>query len=299
MPKREPPNEKNGLEARDSSHGIPKEFIDDLDVDLIEEIKEQFPEENGEEPGTYGPPKAPSLWKITAAVVFLSFLLLVLSGWLKIFTLPSLDFLARSRDLQKSTEIQTLQKSVVRIEVREKSAISSLRRSGTGFNISPQGLIITNRHVVEGAGAVFVSFPGAGEFVGTDWIIDQESDLAVIDINAGGLPTLEMTAGDFSPSPGSRVVIIGNPLGFNSVVVEGEVLEYAEGSSTSISLMVIAAPIHPGSSGSPVITETGKVAAVIFASVGREKNIKGLAIPSDRILDFLKESESIFVEGYR
>lgn len=168
----------------------------------------------GEEAQTETPLHPFRTWlrRIMAVLVLLGFLLLSFSDGLRILTSPPLDFLAVSRELIQDPFVRELQKPVV--QVRSSGfGFDQVTRQGTGFNIDEHGLVVTNRHLVEGARMISVHFRDHGVFYATEWIEHPHSDLAVIRLNGNGLPTASIRL-DGLPPVGSDVLVIGNPLGF-------------------------------------------------------------------------------------
>ena len=227
--------------------------------------------------------------RLAAFLVVLVFFIFTMGGLLQVW--PAFDFLSESRELSEDPVVQELRKSVVNIRVISLGAGGSLSgtRGGTGFNISPDGLIITNRHVLEEARMVFVLFPGHGIFQVTGWAEHSSVDLAAVSIDGNDLPTVQVSRGGLSDS-GDEVLIIGNPLGFSRVAARGQVEGYRHFSAgAGEKAMVVSAPIHPGSSGSPVFDLAGEVVGVVFASILAENTEegRGLCVPLDRLQDFV------------
>ncbi len=223
--------------------------------------------------------------RLSAFFLILFFFVTILGRAFQVFTWPSLDFLSESAELIREPQIQELRKAVVTIEVRRRdgSKIIAGQRGGTGFNISEDGLIVTNRHVVEGAETIIVSFPEDGYFGAESVIYSEEADIAVIDIDGSNLPVLKLSLSG-TPSPGDAVTIIGNPLGYPRVAFSGEIVRYT--ARGEVSVMEIKAPIHPGSSGSPVFDNVHNVVGIIYA-VARKDNEEetiGLAVPVKELI---------------
>ncbi len=235
--------------------------------------------------------------KIMTFLVVLAFMTLALGDFFRLLSLPSLDFLIDSRSLREDPLLQELQQSVVQVRVTgedDDSFVLSRERRGTGFNIRDYGMIVTNRHVISNARAITVSFLGKGTYQARQWMVSPDADLAIILLEEEGLPTVsleEMTL----PGFGEEVFIIGNPLGFPRVMMQGNVEGYRHDAEGTKQVMEIKAPIHRGSSGSPVFNEKGQVVGVVYAAIEASNNedIKGLAVPVSRLHQFLDSGQNI------
>lgn len=130
---------------------------------------------------------------------------------------------------------------------------------GSGFIITTDGAIVTNYHVMAGATTAVVLLATGERYAQVTGLAgDPDADVAVIKIPAAGLPTLRTR--NTLPALGSRVVAVGSPLGLSQTVSDGivsgrRVIEGRE-------LMQMSAPISPGSSGGPVLNESGEVVAI-------------------------------------
>jgi S1-C subfamily serine protease len=161
--------------------------------------------------------------------------------------------------------------------------------AGSGFLISPNGLILTNKHVVNITGASYTVITNDGkQYPGTVLARDPVQDIALVKINVSNMPYL--TLGDSSNiSIGQTVIAIGNALGqFSNTVSKGVVsglgrsITASEGTSGSSekldSVIQTDAAINPGNSGGPLIDLTGHVIGINTAIVQGAQNI-GFAIP--------------------
>jgi serine protease Do len=160
--------------------------------------------------------------------------------------------------------------------------------AGSGFIISSDGLILTNKHVVNISGADYTVITNNGKKYPAQVLArDPVLDLAVLKINASGLPSLPI--GDSSKLQiGQTVIAIGNALGefANSVskgVISGlsrSIVASAGGGSSERLEEVIQtdAAINPGNSGGPLLNLSGEVIGVNTAIVQGAQNI-GFAIP--------------------
>jgi serine protease Do len=143
---------------------------------------------------------------------------------------------------------------------------------GSGFIISPDGYILTNNHVVEGAEKVVVRLSDRRELdakvVGTD----KNSDVALLKVNATGLPAVNI--GDSSKlKPGQWVVAIGSPFGFDHTITHG-IVSYVGRSSRSeqyVPFIQTDVPINRGNSGGPLFNLDGQVVGInsqIYSNTG-------------------------------
>ncbi|HZG87102.1 serine protease [Paenibacillus sp.] len=261
-------------EYEDREHG--REFTD-------EELAELFKaaDEEGEPPPPFF--RSSRFRKIMAGVLALMLCAQVLAVLPQMFSLAAVRFLATSARLSQSEVVQEYKQSVV--------VIRSGASKGTGFVVSEDGLIVTNRHVVDG-GAPSVHFADGRVFRGTIRSVDDDVDLAVVDIDADGLPSLTL-AEAYDGAEDVPVYVIGNPLFFNGIANEG--VTWGLLSERSPPLMAIEAPIYKGNSGSPVLTKDGQVIGVVFATSTLERDGKkhriGLAVPVDWVHRHLTEAD--------
>ncbi|WP_345243291.1 serine protease [Pontibacillus salipaludis] len=190
------------------------------------------------------------------------------------FSLPAVDFLVKSAELMTNPDIDRYQKSVVVIE--------SGQSKGTGFSISEDGYVITNEHVIDNEMPITVAFEDEGLYGGEVVQTFEDVDLALLKVepNDGeSLPYLPLAA-ETRFEEREHVFFIGNPLRFNGIANEGEVIGYRDLSDWERQVLMLEAPIYHGNSGSPVITEDGDVIAVVFATIKDDLHGKvGLAVP--------------------
>jgi serine protease Do len=155
---------------------------------------------------------------------------------------------------------------------------------GSGFIVDQAGIILTNAHVVEGADEVRVKLPDRREFKGKVVGIDTTTDVAVVKIDATGLPAVKIG----EPSKvrvGEWVLAIGSPFGFENTVTAGIV------SATSRSLpegsyvpfIQTDAAVNPGNSGGPLFNMRGEVIGINSQIYSRSGGFQGIAfaIPID------------------
>jgi S1-C subfamily serine protease len=167
--------------------------------------------------------------------------------------------------------------------------------SGTGFIINDDGLILTNRHVVEGASSYLVLLDGKVKKAGEIVVIDTDQDLALIRIKPDGkLPTVSFAdAGDVHE--GAACFAMGFPLidrmGASIKVTQGIVS--GTGRAGTGADVVIDAKVNPGNSGGPLLDKYGRVIGIITMKTRAAtfEDSYGLAIGSAKILEFLEKNK--------
>ncbi len=221
----------------------------------------------------------PLCWPVKVLIILILLIFLWTYGFV-VYSFRDRDLLSlySSSQLLKSELNQQLLQAVVEIEVSRQDG---KQVKGTGFNIAPTGQIITNYHVLENARRVWVQFPDKKLYNGINWQGKSDYDLALIHLNSSDLPCVPVSTS--LPSPGEKVIIIGNPLHWKQIAVEGIVGRSYQFADHAGKVMSIQASIYQGNSGSPVYNNQGQVVAVVFAtldqSTEKEKQIIGLAVP--------------------
>lgn len=163
---------------------------------------------------------------------------------------------------------------------------------GTGFVISPDGYIVTNHHVVGDADKVKVKLGDGREFDAKIIGSDKQTEIAVIKVEATGLPPLKLGDSD-KLRVGEWVMAIGNPFGFSHTVTAGIISACGRGSTgiTQYSdLIQTDAAINPGNSGGPLLNLDGEVVGVNTALYSRSGGYMGIsfAVPVN-IAKYVKE----------
>ena len=155
---------------------------------------------------------------------------------------------------------------------------------GSGFIIHPDGVIMTNAHVVQGASEVTVRLTDRREFTAKVIGSDPKSDIAIIKINANDLPTVRL--GDsHGLRVGEWVLAIGAPFGFENSATAGIVS--AKGrtlpDSGYVPFIQTDVPINPGNSGGPLFNMRGEVVGINSQIYSRSGGYMGVsfAIPID------------------
>lgn len=158
------------------------------------------------------------------------------------------------------------------------------RGLGSGFIVSPDGLVVTNAHVIAGADRVDVVLVGERTVTAQVLGSDPRIDIAVLRIPGKSLPVVPFGDSD-DLRPGQQAIAIGNPLGFERTVTTGVVSALNRtipGGGTSLrDLIQTDAAINAGNSGGPLLDSCGRVIGVNTAVVGTDIGSVGLgfAVP--------------------
>jgi len=161
-----------------------------------------------------------------------------------------------------------------------------LRGLGSGFVINANGYVVTNNHVVDGASDIRVKFGDGRELTGKVVGRDAKTDLALLKVEATGLPVIPL--GDSAHlEVGEPVMAIGNPFGLEQTVTTGIVSATgrAIGAGPYDDFIQTDASINPGNSGGPLINARGEVVGVntaIASGSGGSVGI-GFAIPTNLV----------------
>ena len=155
---------------------------------------------------------------------------------------------------------------------------------GSGFVIEPDGYILTNAHVVDGAREINVKFSDKRERSARVIGIDTLSDIALIKVDAKELPTVKIGRAD-SLRVGQWVLAIGSPFGFEQSASQGIVSALGRSlpGDAYVPFVQTDVPINPGNSGGPLIDLAGRVVGVnaqIYSSSGGNQGV-AFAIPVD------------------
>jgi len=159
---------------------------------------------------------------------------------------------------------------------------------GSGFIVSADGYILTNRHVVGDAGTVDVKLTDKREFTGKVVGTDALSDVALVKIEATDLPVV-VTGNPDRTEVGDWVMAIGSPYGFANTVTSGIVSAKSRSlpGEAYIPFIQTDVPINPGNSGGPLFDLSGRVIAINSMIYSKTGGYQGLsfAIPIDVALD--------------
>jgi serine protease Do len=171
---------------------------------------------------------------------------------------------------------------------------------GSGFIISSEGLTLTNEHVVHNAVEVFVTLPDGREVRAEVVGMDHNSDIALLDLEGQGYPTLELGDSD-STLIGEWAIALGNPYGlFSSTrpsvtvgVVSAVDRDFGAQEDDRVykQMLQTDAAINPGNSGGPLLNAAGQVIGMntmIYSRNGGSVGL-GFAIPSNRVRSILDD----------
>ena len=154
---------------------------------------------------------------------------------------------------------------------------------GSGVIVSPNGYILTNQHVVEAADEIQVALANGKTVPAKVVGADPDTDLAVLKIDAGGLPAITFAEPD-SLKVGDWVLAVGNPFGVGQTVTAGIVSALGRthlGINTFENFIQTDAAINPGNSGGALVDATGNLVGInsaIYSRTGGSQGI-GFAIP--------------------
>lgn len=222
--------------------------------------------------------KSSCLIKLAALLTLLVFIVFSVPN-LSMFFYGKLNFLNQNGILRKDEIVKLCKPSVVSILAEDAKGV---KKQGTGFNISREGKIVTNQHVVNEAVIITVQFENGSKYYSKQYKSIPGEDIAIIEIKGNNLPTLALNVKE-QVKTSDTVTIIGNPLGFEGISQRGEIGQFHSIDSSQVQAFDINIAIKPGSSGSPVLNNQAQVVGIVFASTNIDINGKwssrALAIP--------------------
>jgi serine protease Do len=217
------------------------------------------------------------------------------------------DALEKLADKVSPAVVQILVTGYVPLKEQDRSQTALIVRQhavGSGVIVDPNGYIMTNAHVVEGAQRIRIALPIPGDTgrdvpIGKRHILEakligvhQETDLALLKIDDTDLPTLPLLTQE-RPRVGQLVFAIGSPEGLQNSVTMGVVSAVARQPDPKKAMTYIQtdAPINPGNSGGPLVDMNGSVVGIntFILSEGGGSEGLGFAVPA-RVVDFVYRS---------
>ena len=215
---------------------------------------------------------------------------------------PLEQFSAAIEDLARASSTAVVQISVRGRAPLEESGVqkagfvSNQRATGSGVIIDPAGYIVTNAHVISNARHIDVSVldrapagrPAARRhFTASVVGADRDTDLAVLKIDAQGLPTLSFVPDSDTLRQGQLVLALGSPLGLDDSLTVGFVSAPHRylGDEKPNYYVQTDAPINPGNSGGPLLDIAGRIVGIntmILTQSGGSEGI-GLAVPANMV----------------
>ena len=157
--------------------------------------------------------------------------------------------------------------------------------SGSAVIVDPEGYLLTNAHVVDGADRIEVTLPDGNRHDATLVGSDPTSDVAVLQIDATGLPAVDIAD---DAEVGQTVIAIGSPFGLEGSVTSGIVsgidrtLSSGQGQAALLGMIQTDAAINPGNSGGALVDTEGRLVGIntaIFSASGTSSGV-GFAIPA-------------------
>ena len=181
--------------------------------------------------------------------------------------------------------IKRVQPSIVSIVNLNKEG--KMAGQGSGFFIDPDGGIITNRHVLEGASRADV-ITSEGKVYTVQKVVseDVEGDLILVSLDLKGDKAQPLIVSSKIPEVGERIIAIGTPLGLEKTVSDGIVSAVREIPGFG-KIIQVTAPISPGSSGGPVVNMRGEVIGIATFIIVAGQNLN-FAIPGERISNLVR-----------
>ena len=162
--------------------------------------------------------------------------------------------------------------AVVHVEVAGVRGGRSAQGTGSGVIVSPDGLILTNNHVIDSAKTISVSLSDGRKFQARALGRDPDTDLAVLRGETGETLPAARLANSKSVRPGQIAIAIGNPLGFQSTVTAGIVSAVgrslrAQNGRLIGDVIQTDAALNPGNSGGPLVSSAAEVIGINTAMI--------------------------------
>ena len=176
-----------------------------------------------------------------------------------------------------------------RQQQQEQKSEPQPKGSGSGVIISPDGYIVTNNHVIDGAEKLEVTLNDNSKYNATVVGADPNTDIALIKINAKNLQSITFGNSD-NVKVGEWAVAVGNPFGFNSTVTAGIISAKGRGLAESSSMGIKSfiqhdAAVNPGNSGGALVNTSGELIGIntmIYSTTGNYSGCS-FAVPSNTV----------------
>ncbi len=168
--------------------------------------------------------------------------------------------------------VEAVSPSVVHVQVRGARQGRMAQGSGSGTLLSPDGIVLTNNHVVEGAAIIELSLTDARRFPARILGRDPDTDIAVLRAETGDRLPAARLGNSKKIKPGQIAIAIGNPLGFESTVTAGIVSAVgrslrAQNGRLIGDVIQTDAALNPGNSGGPLVNSRAEVIGVNTAVI--------------------------------
>lgn len=192
--------------------------------------------------------------------------------------------------LNKGESIKTIRKSVVKINVYDKSG--EVIQTGSGFIVFDKNILVTNAHVITGGNSAdAISENDEKLFVDGAIYYNQDGDIAILKLNnQNNIKPLKIST---KYNVGDKVIAIGSPLGIKNSVSDGMISNILEDKTIQHS-----APISSGSSGGTLFNSKGKVIGMNTATIVDGQNIN-LSIPIEKIKEAYQKSKNNKVKSIK
>jgi S1-C subfamily serine protease len=168
--------------------------------------------------------------------------------------------------------VETVGPAVVRVDTRERSGKAGRGGTGSGVVISPDGLVLTNAHVVNGAREIRLSDTEGRTTEARLLGIDPDTDLALLRADAARSLAFALLGDSKQLRRGHMAIAIGNPLGFESTVTAGVISALGRSLRATSGRMIedviqTDAALNPGNSGGPLVSSRGEVIGINTAVI--------------------------------
>jgi S1-C subfamily serine protease len=182
--------------------------------------------------------------------------------------------------------VETVGPAVVSIHVTSRRPKDPVVRegAGSGFIIAPDGYVVTNNHVIEGADDLRISLIDGRELAARVVGTDPATDLAVVRVQDANLPIVSIGDSE-SLRVGQLAIAIGNPLGFQSTVSTGVISALGRNLRSQSGKLIenviqTDVPLNPGNSGGPLVDSGARVVGINTAMIRMAQGLS-FAIPSN------------------